>query len=221
MSHRRDVVLMARAPEPGRTKTRLIPDLGEERVASLADAMLRDTLLLTAQDDSVQLHIAMDQQGDAAYFSAAAPEANLFPQRGETFGERLANAMCDITGPDNQVVALGTDCPHMPVKVLTTAWDRLAAGRCDVVLGPAADGGYYLIGWSHPYPEIIVPIEMSTPRVLTDTTEMAHRLGITVSLLDTHFDIDDIDDVRRLARLFAASTGGAEFSRSVLDRLRL
>ena len=62
---------------------------------------------------------------------------------------------------------------------------------------------------------------MSTPRVLTDTTEMADRLGITVSLLDTHFDIDDIDDVRRLARLFAASTGGAEFSRSVLDRLRL
>ena len=221
MIQSRDLVLMARAPEPGRTKTRLIPDLGPDGAAALADAMFKDTIALATADRSVTVHIAMDRAGDATYFASTAPGVDLFEQRGATFGERLANAMTDVTTGANIVVALGADCPHMASDTLEHAWECLESSTADVVLGPATDGGYYLIGWSKPRPEIVAPVEMSTPRVLADTTALASNLGLTLSLMDLEFDIDEIDDVRRLCRLLSRAEGTAPITHVALNRLRL
>jgi len=219
VNQHRDLVLMARAPEPGRTKTRLIPALGAEGAAFLAEAMLMDTLALADEESDVRLHVAIDQSRDAAWFAAACPEAHLFEQRGDTFGQRLANAMCDVSDGHNHVVALGTDCPHMPTDVLTEAWNCLANSTTDVVLGPASDGGYYLIGWSTPHPEIVEPVEMSTPRVLADTIELAQRDHLALHLLTSQFDIDQIDDVHRLLDMLANADASAPFTRAALERI--
>jgi rSAM/selenodomain-associated transferase 1 len=187
---------MARAPEPGRCKTRLEPLLGPDGCARLQAVLLRRAAAWAA-DVADGAFVAYD--GDRAAVAACVPEGvRLLPQRGEDFGERLRNAVADAFA-GAPLLVVGTDLPRLGAEHAVAAFADLAAGA-DVTLGPAADGGYYLIGLAAPRPELFaLPAEAwGGPTVLPRTLAAAHELGLEVGMLRMERDLDTPRDARAL-----------------------
>jgi rSAM/selenodomain-associated transferase 1 len=211
---------MARLPIEGATKTRLGVDIGDGAAAEIAEAMLLDTFDLVRSIEQVGLVIALDDPESGPYFAEAASSAETMLQRGETFGERLAAAIVDAADLGySPVVALGGDSPHIGPLTVHNALDTLADPSVDVVLGPAADGGYYLIASRRAYPEIIEPVVMSTPNVLSDTVALAKAAGLETVFLTESYDIDTVSDLTRLFRDLMKEASLAPRTLAALRRL--
>lgn len=197
------LLVIAKRPANGKTKTRLTPDLSPEQSAALYACFLKDTLALAASASSAigaQLFVLYLPEGEEAYFRAIAPTAGLLLQEGDDLGARLDNGIrrCLERG-FRYVVVMDSDSPSLPASSLAAAFERLREGA-PACFGPCDDGGYYLIGASQPQPGLLLDVQMSTDHVLADTLARAEALGIRVALLPEHYDIDVIADVRRLAR---------------------
>ena len=124
-------------------------------------------------------------------------------QQGDDLGERMAQALADaLAGGAERAILIGTDCPLMSASYVAQAEAALASA--DVVLGPAEDGGYVLIGCSRAAPEIFRGIEWGTNRVLEQTLKSAAQAHLRVTLLDTLWDVDRPEDWRRFLALQAA-----------------
>ena len=209
---------MAKRPQPGRTKTRLIPSVGPHSAHKLYEAFLLDTLETASSIEDVITVVAMDREDSAGYFEDIAPTALQLVQRGPDLGSRLVHVMteCGAAGFD-KVVAIGSDSPTVRANLLRCAFDRLDDRQTDVVIGPADDGGYYLIGWSDPHPEVVLPVEMSTERVLADTLDLARKHAVNVQLIDSWYDIDTPADLIRLRAELVAQPEIAAHTRSVMN----
>jgi len=196
---RRAVVVMAKQPSPGMTKTRLAPAFSLVAAAELYERFLLDTIELVDSRDDCELVIAIDQPESAAYFRSIAPRARQVLQVGDNLGERLDTVMTDcLDAGYEQVFALGSDSPDLPPTHLSHAFVALSSDETDVVLGPTEDGGYYLIGWKQRWSRMVTDVQMSTESVLTDSLQIADVLGARVDLAPTWYDIDHPDDVERL-----------------------
>ncbi len=220
------VVVMAKRPEAGATKTRLAPLVGPEGAAELYEAFLLDTLDLATRVPDTDVAIAYHPPDAADYFAGVAPDARLLPQVGDDLGQRLDHVIgAGLDGGGDRVVAINSDSPHLPPARITEAFAALATGKADVVLGPAADGGYYLIGVTDRPGRLVTGVTMSTPTVLADTVAVAEEAGLTVALLDEWYDVDEPEDLLRLRRDLATDTDQtgrpAPRTRAVLDRLLL
>lgn len=183
--------LFAKWPSAGSVKTRLARDTSPEFAAQVAGAFLRDSLIRFG-DLPVERIVVFDPPGAADGFSAlVGGRWRLQPQAVGDLGIRLNQFFGDaFLGKSARVVAVGSDSPTLPLDYVMQAFDRLR--QCDVVLGPAMDGGYYLIGLSRPAPELFDGIRWSTSNVLGQTVE---RLGsLSLSLLPPWFDVDTRDD---------------------------
>jgi len=215
---RRALLVIAKRPQPGQTKTRLSPPLSKEAAAALYECLLRDTLTLALRvPGEVDRFILYAPRDAAAYFREIGPEFALLPQEGNDLGARLDNALahCLENGFD-QVIVMNSDGPTLPVHHLSQAFEQVA--RADVVLGPSEDGGYYLIGLTQPQPRILREVEMSTPHVLQDTLALSKKEGLTVHLLPPWYDIDTIADLERLWADLAQGKGRAEHTSGFLER---
>lgn len=195
------LVIVARYPEPGTVKTRLGAVIGHQRAAELYSAFLTD---LSARF-SAAAHVARYQLcwactgGQEAMASVLDPGASIFPQRGEDFAERLFFIAEDMRRAGFQrLIISSSDSPQLPATAIQQAFTQLDCH--DVVLGPAEDGGYYLIGLQlhGKPPDLFRGIRMSTPIVLGQTMERAASLGLTVALLEPLFDVDEVEDLLRL-----------------------
>ena len=123
------------------------------------------------------------------------PGVALRPQSGGDLGARMAAAIADaISGGAERVVVIGTDCPDVTPDVVAAAFTRL--GAADVVLGPASDGGYYLIGMSRPHRVLFEGVPWSSATTLRATLARARAGGLSVALLDERRDIDTAEDWR-------------------------
>lgn len=201
----RTLIIVAREPQPGTTKTRLCPPLDSQTAAALYACFLDDTLTVARQVEGIQPVIAYAPETAAAYFQRLAPDLPAHAQQGKNLGERLDHALQLALGssdPTNipqkcTAIAMGSDSPDLPVDYLRMAFDRLDQGA-DVVLGPTSDGGYYLIGLHTPQPRLLRDVPMSTPTVLNDTLALADALKLQVALVPEWYDIDTIADLRRL-----------------------
>lgn len=191
------LLVVAKKPSPGQTKTRLCPPLNCEQAADLYECFLCDTLAVMRQVPNVTPKIVYLPQDAHDYFRNLAPDMGLVQQRGKSLGERLDNLLTNelLDGADKAVV-MNSDSPTLPKTFLIQAFDQLSA--TDVVLGPTLDGGYYLIGVKEPQPRILRDVEMSTPYVLRDTLELARKAGVTVSLLPEWYDVDTVEELHRL-----------------------
>lgn len=191
------LLVVAKKPSPGQTKTRLCPPLNCKQAADLYECFLCDTLAVMRDVPNVTPKIVYLPQDAHDYFRNLAPDMDLVQQRGESLGERLDNLLTDVLldGADKAVV-MNSDSPTLPKAYLIQAFDQLSA--TDVVLGPTLDGGYYLIGVKEPQPRILRDVEMSTPYVLRDTLELAREAGVTVSLLPEWYDVDTVEELHRL-----------------------
>lgn len=193
------LVVVAKEPVPGRTKTRLCPPFTPESAAEFYGCLMLDTLGLVARLDVADHTVAYTPDSARGYFERLAPNGfRLVPQRGSDLGERLANALADHFDLGYQRVAImNSDGPTLPPAYLQSAFSELDAA--DVTLGLSHDGGYYLIGMKRLHSNLFRGIDWSTDQVLVQTLAICRRLGLTVHQLPTWYDVDVGADLERLA----------------------
>jgi rSAM/selenodomain-associated transferase 1 len=192
------VGVLTRAPSY-EGKSRLIEQLQTTNGEGLRIALLQDTLAAVAQIDAQKavLYIPLD---GAAEVQRLTPFDSLFlAQRGTTLGERMRNGVSDLMAHGFEcVVLVGSDLPTLPAAYIADALERLARWPERLVLGPAEDGGYYLIGTTHSHPELFNDIPWGTADVLQRTQEAAANLRLRVELLPTWYDVDSSSDLQRV-----------------------
>lgn len=190
------LIIFAKAPIPGQVKTRLCPPLTPDEAASLHGSVVLDMLERSRTTAALDRFVACAPSSDHVFFKILEERhgVRLITQMGDDLGTRMARAFADVLALGyRQVLVIGTDLPTLPGSVFGEAVTLLAAH--DVVLGPALDGGYYLIGLRKPSPELFAGIPWSTDRVLPLTQQKAAALGLHTALLPVRRDIDTIDDL--------------------------
>lgn len=195
----RDVlVVFARCPEPGRVKTRLARTVGDEGAAALYAAFVTDLRArFAAAPFAVRWAVAPPDTGFAARF--AIPAGETFAQHGDDLGARMHAAFAHVRDAGfARCVLIGSDLPQLALAAVEGAFAALDAA--DLVLGPARDGGYWLIAARRPL-DVFDGIAWGTSEVLAATRARAAALRSTVALLDEDFDVDDADDLARLEAL--------------------
>lgn len=196
------LLLFTKPARPGRVKTRLIGDLTAGQAAALHAAFTEDLLArLGGGEFGVRIAWALE----AGEEIPAGPFPGLRQEGGE-LGARLFGALSAAAAEAPAVAALGSDHPTLPLALVHRAFAAVEAGR-QVVLGPAEDGGYYLIALARPavVPRLFDGIAWSTGRVLAQTLERCREVGLDVELLPEAADVDTPEDLARLAARFAAA----------------
>lgn len=192
------IVVFAKAPQPGRVKTRLIPALGAEGAAALAAHMLAHTLgvAIEAGLGGVEL-CASPAPDDPAWQGIALPAAVCGSAQGEgDLGARMAGAARRVLAAGDRVLLIGTDCPALDAGCLRAAADVLDAAEAVIV--PSFDGGYVLLGLRRFDPTLFADIAWSTSSVAAMTLARLRALGWTHCVLPALHDIDVPDDLVHL-----------------------
>lgn len=207
-ARRTAVVLVAKAPRPGEVKTRLCPPLAPTEAAALQRCFFLDTVHLMRTLRGPTLAAAYAPSKGRPFFEDACRGFVLVPQRGAGLGARLASAFGQLfVRGFGAVVAIGADTPTLPASFLRSAIELIADPRCDLVLGPSEDGGYYLIGLRALHRPLFERIPWSTDGVLAATLRRAESAGLTAARLPPWHDVDTPDDLRRLEASLAGVEG--------------
>jgi uncharacterized protein len=201
------LTIMAKAPRPGRVKTRLSPPLTPEQASDLNACFLRDTVasLHTATHTApAEWVISYTPIGEESAFRGILPDgALLIAQRGDGFGERLLATAHDLFACGFAAVCLiDSDSPTAPTEEFVGAVMRLLAPGHRAVLGPSEDGGYYLIGLQQPHAHLFEDINWSTAVVTAQTLERAAKIQLPVEVLREWYDVDDAASLARLLAEF-------------------
>ncbi len=193
------VIVMLKAPRAGTVKTRLTTLLTEESAAALARCFALDTI---AKAKSVAANVIVAYApADARLELETLLPGNLhwIEQRGQDLGERLAAVTAETEAANfAPFVVIGTDSPTLPAAFISEALRALAANECDVALGPADDGGYYLIGLRQFVPDLFQNIEWSTPLAYEQTARNATLLNQQILRLPVWYDVDTPLELLRL-----------------------
>lgn len=197
------LLIFARVPELGRVKTRLAQAVGDERALALYEAMLRDLLAnIGAPDERIEIEAVWaptNTSGDA--LRRAFGNLPLAMQTGATLGDRLSMAFSErfFFHRTQKIVAIGVDDPRLTRADVDRAFELLDS--CEWVVGPADDGGYYLIGCRAPAfdVEVFTDIAWGTASVLASTLAKIAEWKSSVALLPSRYDIDTVEDLQRYA----------------------
>ena len=191
------LIIFSRYPEPGKTKTRMIPALGATGAAELQRQMTEHTLnnaqqLLSSRDFTVEVHFTgASQQLMTAWLGR---NLQYVPQVSGDLGQKMRAAFAQAFNMGNQrVLIIGIDCPGINQVILNEAFNSLQ--NHDLVLGVAEDGGYYLIGLNRPIPQLFDNIAWGTDQVLNQTKNIAHQLKLDIHYLTTLSDVDRPEDL--------------------------
>jgi rSAM/selenodomain-associated transferase 2/rSAM/selenodomain-associated transferase 1 len=191
------LIVFTRYPRPGATKTRLVPVLGAAGAAELQRRMTDRTLSTVKEfrrDHSVTAEVHYEGASQEQMKQWLGAELQFSPQASGDLGRRMEQAFHEsLRGGTCSVVLIGTDCPALTSRHLQEAFDHLE--YADVVLGPARDGGYYLVGLHRHTPELFRGIPWGTNTVLEQTLEIGEKLGLRVALLDPLDDVDRPEDL--------------------------
>jgi rSAM/selenodomain-associated transferase 1 len=203
------LIVVAKEPVPGGSKTRLSPPFTPELAAEFYRCLLLDTLALVQRLEDVDHSLAYTPEGSRSTFRALAPNGfRLLPQRGANLGERLAHALGEHFALGYQRVAImNSDGPTLPLACLEEAFAAL--DDADVTLGMGHDGGYYLIGMKRLHPDLFEEIDWSTERVIPQTLAICEKLGLRVHELPEWYDVDVAEDLDRLRCDLARDPGAA------------
>ncbi|MGH2922346.1 MAG: TIGR04282 family arsenosugar biosynthesis glycosyltransferase [Gaiellaceae bacterium] len=195
----RSVLVVAKAPIPGRAKTRLVPPLTAEQAAALQEALLLDTLETCRAEAPETAILHADRSEAPALARLAGPEVRLVLQEGRGLGDALRLGMArGLAGGPTALVS--SDIPGLPPGSLTRAFTLLEERSCDVVLGPALDGGYWLIAMREPSDAPFDAIPWSTPAAFAVTVQQCEEAGLEVATIDPWRDIDTPVDLAFVLR---------------------
>jgi rSAM/selenodomain-associated transferase 1 len=191
------LLIFARAPEPGEVKTRLIPLLGAEATARLYAGLVHDCIAMAVTADlcPVELWCSPSPQHDFFRSCQRRYRVQLQRQAAGDLGQRMSCALQSTLQHSRHVVLIGTDCPALSANDIEAALDSLDDGA-GIVLGPAADGGYYLIGMSTFLPFLFEDIPWSTSAVMAMTEARLCERGLNWHRLPVRRDLDTPDDYR-------------------------
>lgn len=197
-------IVIAKEPRPGRVKTRLCPPCTPEQAAGLARAALADTLRATARLGVRRRILALDG-APGPWLPDGFETAG---QRGDGLGERLEHAFGLVDG--GPALLVGMDTPQIDAPLLRSSLEALAEDEVDAVLGPAADGGYWAIGFRRPLWGAFDGVPMSSPLTFDAQLARLDELGLRARLLTELRDVDEIEDAIAVAAtapatLFAAA----------------
>lgn len=222
---REALVLMAKAPRAGEVKTRLIGALTTEQANELYISFLSDTFALMEavwdERETLSLVLCYTPEGAEEAFESVEREGSMMlAQRGADLGERLSNCFADLVESDfESVIVIGADSPTLPAKFLVEALERLN-NENDIVIGPAEDGGYYLIGMKKPHQRIFAEIPWSTSGVMAATRERAREAGLNLIELSVWYDVDTPEELERLEQDLNSKKATARFTQTFLKKLR-
>jgi len=199
MTKEMPILLFVKYPQPGKVKTRLAESIGAESAATVYKEFVEIFLR--------RYHLFFSGYC-TIYFDPAEEEARIRQWLGESYhylpqppgdlGRRLAIGFDRLLEQRSCAVALGSDSPDLPMETIQEAVEALE--RCDVVLGPALDGGYYLIGLSRAIPELFDEMPWSAPTLFERTVSKIDELGVSMHLLPPWHDIDRFEDLEALSR---------------------
>ncbi|MFV1981392.1 MAG: TIGR04282 family arsenosugar biosynthesis glycosyltransferase [Rhodothermia bacterium] len=193
---RRALIVFGKNPVAGHVKTRLARSIGDVPAATLYRAFLLDSLeAFSALDADLRLYLAPSDAAIDPHVDAAFPDFLI--QSGDGLGERMSNAFKETfeTGYSN-VGIVGSDHPSIPVNILRRGLARVRNGN--VVLGPSDDGGYCFLALDRHRPQLFSGIQYGRPDVLDATMHKARMFHVEATLLDSWYDVDAIEDLRRL-----------------------
>jgi hypothetical protein len=216
---------MAKASQPGLSKTRLCPPLTFEEAASFNTAFLKDiaeNIAAAASEASLAGAFAYGPPKSEAFFRAHCPrDMALYEVWRPNFGDCLSEAMTRLFAAGHKAACvLNSDSPTLPVSLLVEMSRVLAEPGDRAVLGPSADGGYYLLACKRLYPRLFEDVEWSTGRVFAQTLERAAEIGLPVHVLPEWYDVDDAASLKLLAgevlegRRFSANLRSSHAPRS-------
>jgi rSAM/selenodomain-associated transferase 1 len=193
----RKVLVFVRTPEPGRVKTRLEGRLSQETVLCLYRHFVEDILetLSLGGYDTVICHDP--PEGRLKMISWLGSDFSFLPQRGASLGKRMENAFADLFSVGvQQAVLIGSDFPDLDASIIDEAFEGLT--NHDLVMGPAIDGGYYLIGFNAEtfVPKIFYGIPWGTRSVFQKTAALAEKNSLGMHVLPEWQDIDTYDDLK-------------------------
>lgn len=195
--------LFAKKPQAGQVKTRLAAATSPEWTAQVAEALLLDLLDRLSVVPARRILAFTPAQAEADFASFAAGRFELVAQSEGHLGQRLSTFMEEhFRQGAESVVVLGTDSPTVPLEYIEQAFEELT--KVEVVLGPALDGGYYLLGCAHPFPLLFEHIPWGTSRVLAETVARLADSSGRLSLLPPWYDVDTLDDWQMLQGHLAA-----------------
>ena len=224
------LIVFAKAPRPGRVKTRLSPPLTPAQAARLYDAFLRDALDLYAQAAAgpgftdpfgvgapLAVRLYLDEPGAAP--GLAPPSVSVHAQRGDGLGARLGRAFAEtFAAGHTSAVVIGTDHPTLPPAFIGEAV-RASSEPLAVAIGPSDDGGYYLLGTGELSPGLF-DMAYSHATVFEDTVQAVLDAGLAPTLLPPHYDVDDADALRRLVAEWRAGADVGARTAEALARLQ-
>ena len=195
------ILVFARAPVAGATKTRLIPLLGAAGAAALHARLVTHALSTarTAAPARLELWCAPDAAHPFLQSAAAAHGATLHVQQGDTLGDRMAHAIADALQRSTYALCIGTDCPELQAQHLHNAAAALNHGN-DAVFVPTEDGGYALVGLAFAQRQLFYNMDWGGPQVMAQTRTRLRGFNLRWQELDTLWDVDRPEDVLRLQR---------------------
>lgn len=206
--------VFAKEPRPGRVKTRL--RLSESRCMGLYKAFLKDTLALIKSLKGARKIIAFDSFSSRPQYLEKIGRGFIFyRQKGRNLGERMLNAFRHAKkAGGTRTLIVGSDSPNLPQRYIGDAFGLLEDS--DIVLGPSADGGYYLIGMKEPSPGIFRGVRWSGAEVFGETMANARKLGKKIALLPEWYDIDCPRGLSRLRKDLKRRKRGVFWTRRFL-----
>jgi len=210
------VIVIAKEPLPGRVKTRLTPPFSPAEAALLAEAALTDTLAAVAAAPVTRRVLCLD--GAAGAWLPAG--FDVIPQRGGGLDERLAAAFADThAAAPLPMVLIGMDTPQVTAELLADAAVTLTKGDADAVFGPAADGGFWLLGLRRPDRSLLAGVPMSRPDTGRRQLDRLTEAGLRVAMVPELTDVDTAREASLVADAIPDSAFAAVFRLATTGRL--
>ena len=193
------LIIFAKNPEYGKVKTRLAATIGNEQALFIYQKLIEHTIAITKKISADKIVYYSDSIVEKDTWENNIYQKKL--QSGNDLEDRIKNAFkSSFTAGYDKVIIIGTDCFELNEEFISIAFEKM--NDDDVVLGPAKDGGYYLLGMKKFYPSLFENIEWSSEKVLKQTLTTAMRLNLSVFLLPPLSDIDREPDLKDYSALF-------------------
>jgi len=216
----RVLIVVAKAPRPGHVKTRLAPSLAPAAIVALYRCLIEDTLELARSLPDTRVALVCPS-GDVDELRAwLGTSVEVVAQQGHGLAAALDSTFrVFLADGADRVVILNGDSPHLPSDELERAFALL--DRCDLVVGPTTDGGFYLVGERVAHPALFEASRLGTQTALEALLARASELGLRVELTAPWYDVDEPDDLARLALDLRSAPASAPRTGALLARWRL
>jgi rSAM/selenodomain-associated transferase 1 len=189
------LIVFLRFPEMGKVKTRIASTEGEAIALKIYNELLSITFRMITQLD---MPIYLFYEGGLPVESERNTAYSYHFQSGADLGKKMVNALSKVLHHHNKAVLIGSDCPGLKASIVNDAFNLL--DQCDVILGPAIDGGYYLIGSKEAYPALFEKITWGTATVLKETIKKISQEELSYRLLEQLTDVDTAEDWKEYSR---------------------